>query len=144
MSSILTKSGAYGQSTTTVEVYVAARDCDGVGIRDYAGWVRQVEQAVCALTGGGCTTYEAVGTWDGRKESVTIVRGALSGCPGLRALRGGSGPDRAIDELLGPVLRDYATKTNQEAAGLTVNGEWYCVRPEPTPPTLRSGAGAGQ
>lgn len=102
----------------TIEAYVPAKDAHGA-LLDPATWarhVRSVEDAVCAVTEGGCTSYAAVGVWNGTHEPVRIIRGAF---PAYRT-------DAAI-AAVSAALGAYGSETRQETVGFTLDGQWYFV-----------------
>lgn len=106
---------AYPAQTVTFEAYVPNRTRDGAVVHNHAQWVRLVEDAVCGLTGGGCTTYEARGRWGQTYEQTTIVRGTAPWLAQLAA--------HALVETLGR----FADECQQDVAGYTLDGEWYYV-----------------
>jgi stage V sporulation protein SpoVS len=108
---------AFPGHTFEVEVYVPNRDRDGALVHNHAQWVALVEGVVCSLTGGGCTTYEAVGTWDGAKEQTTVVRGAVAGSY------------RDAQAALAQAVGAFAAETNQAVGGWTVDGQWFWAAP---------------
>lgn len=102
---------AHASPTSTIEVYVPNRDRDGRVIHNHEHWVDLVTKAVCALTGGGATVYEATGVWRGSYEQTTIVRGAYP-----------AGDDLApVVDALGA----FAEETHQHVSGFTLDGVWY-------------------
>lgn len=113
---------AFPGTTLTIEAYVPNRDRHGKELTNATvkAWVESIERTVCELTGGGCTTYGAVGTWNGSREETTIVRGSVPDISGRRAL--------ALDRLA-VTLGAFADDTDQELAGFTIDGEWYFAAP---------------
>jgi hypothetical protein len=102
--------------TATVEVYVPNRRSDGTLVHNHEHWVRLVEDALCAQTGGACTTYAARGRWLGAYEHTMVVRAAV--------------PARqAHAAQLVATLGAFLVECGQDAAGYTVDGVWYLVRP---------------
>lgn len=105
--------------TVTVEVYVPNRDRHGRPYTTYDAWVSRVESAVCAVSGGGCTTYRGEGVWQGRRERVTIIRGSVDAARWAR-----SGSDVVTD-----VVGAFGEDANQDLAGYTVDGQWFWAVP---------------
>jgi hypothetical protein len=104
--------------TVTIEAYVPNRDRDGRLVHNHESWVQQVEAVLARLSGGGATTYKARGYWRGSYEATTVVRAAVladEGRPG---------------ETLAQTLGAFASETNQELAGFTVDGVWYYAAPQ--------------
>jgi len=100
---------------STIEAYVPNRDREGKLIHNHENWVRIVETAVCELTGGACTSYDARGVWRGAYEHCVVVRGTTVG----------------VDyQPLINALGAFAIETKQELAGFTVDGQWYWAVPK--------------
>jgi hypothetical protein len=106
--------------TVTIEAYVPNRMSDGSLVHNHEHWVRLVESALCAASGGGCTTYEARGRWGGAYEHTTIVRAAVP-------------QRRDSQDALIAVLGAFGVETKQEVAGYTVDGVWWFVAPANAP-----------
>lgn len=105
-------------ATSTIEAYVPAKDRHGrlIGSDEWASAIASVERAVCSVTGGGCTSYGAHGVWAGSREPVRVVRGSFPVHRRAEAVA-------AVSAAVGV----FAAETNQEAAGFTLDGEWYWV-----------------
>jgi hypothetical protein len=101
------------QPTQVLEVYVAGADRRGnwLADADVRTQVRRVQAEVEALTGGASTTYNALGSWRGVSEPVTIVRGAV--------------PRDSDLESLHTQLDDVRTDTDQECVAYSLDGVFY-------------------
>lgn len=108
--------------TVTIEAYVPNRDREGRLVHNHEHWVRQVEETLAKLSGGGVTTYEARGYWQGGYEHTSVVRASVV-VPGV-----GVGSELTLQDVCNAVaqpLGAFAVETNQELAGFTVDGQWY-------------------
>lgn len=102
------------------EVFLAANDRWGkpVDVTTYQTHVVRVRRAVCALTGGGCTQYQANGYWGGVAEPTTV----------LRAWYSGAGAQDGAEQVLLDALAAYGVACDQEVVGFLLDGSWYVVR----------------
>lgn len=102
--------------TCTIEAYVPAKNRHGRLLESdaWAEHIAAIEHAVCSVTGGACTSYGAQGVWRGVHEPVRVVRGSVA-----VAAR-----DDAMSTLA-QALGTFATATDQEVAGFTVDGIWF-------------------